>query len=961
VNPEFNTALAMSAMTRQAKPPSRFYGVTSRVFPLRANMYRLRKFCDLYLNGAPEIARFQPFIPYVYLMVLDYGRMASEVANMGWVSQREVAFTVPLQWIDPKRGMRFVDYAAVSPFIYVDDETSLSTGRQVYGWPKVKVWADQQVNPWLYDPESSQHLLRLKTMVMPELYRGERQEPEVLLEVKQEVASSLTFPLDPSRPSSPFAAIPEAMAGYLGLVGSFFQMATGAPQMGFGGPPLDPLANLARMGSMGVASLGQNPALNNVTLKQFRDSRVPADICFQALVQSQIRVERFNAVGLLGEGNLAAGDPTGGFRLMVHRHASQPIIESLGIEVAQESTHDGGTIATLRPMFPFWVDVDLEYGLGYPICWRTRTSPWHEGNTDVVERIELRSRKKEPEEVDPAAPHPFNTTLSGALQGVSGPFDFQNVTVRVLPLLADPERLKEFVREYLYSPLKPSGEDSIGEFHRFEAWGSYVYLVATNYEEMSSATNNIGWWADRELNFLVPVKCFDEKGNLLSLGVVPAIPFVNTSTAAITGCEVRGQPTMRAVLEKPHDVWMDESGPSETTDQPFLRCRATVIPALSMGQKQELRTLVEVARSDALPENDDRWRLLGAHWGHAILEEHRRLVEMKKQAQKKKISRGGEPPVDADHYYVAKALALELLARGEPLNHFSLKQFRDSQDPDRACYQSVVRVPRWIDKIYDCREIEEKIHVRIHDYPSLPIVKMLGLIPKWSNVSGETKVDILQPLRPFWAKLSIHEGLGSNLCWRAGSSKWRADEDLAPEPQGRPRDRKRGFGYFSVAKDTEVGFGVLAGLGSAASEYESTKKVPKEMRRQHLDRTTQAWLDKDPDGLLRFTREEAAIVIQEIEPQLVLSAMQSADWQNWGEPRWFLRRHRDQLHVDIKSDLTFRTDSIGGPRERKRFFNPLDPPIPDDKKDDKSEATRLRWRTSDGEWYSEDGPKPWSS
>ena len=87
--------------------------------------------------------------------------------------------------------------------------------------------------------------------------------------------------------------------------------------------------------------------------------------------------------------------------------------------------------------------------------------------------------------------------------------------------------------------------------------------MATNYEEMTSSTNNIGWWADRELTFFVPVKCYDAHGKLLSLGVVPAFPFVNTSTAAITGCEVRGQPTARAVLEKPPDVWMEESGPSE--------------------------------------------------------------------------------------------------------------------------------------------------------------------------------------------------------------------------------------------------------------------------------------------------------------------------------------------------------------------------------------------------------------
>ena len=58
---------------------------------------------------------------------------------------------------------------------------------------------------------------------------------------------------------------------------------------------------------------------------------------------------------------------------------------------------------------------------------------------------------------------------------------------------------------------------------------AYVYLVAINYEEMSSATNNIGWWAERELFFCVPVKVEqkDEKGEwvLRTLGLVPTFSY----------------------------------------------------------------------------------------------------------------------------------------------------------------------------------------------------------------------------------------------------------------------------------------------------------------------------------------------------------------------------------------------------------------------------------------------------
>ena len=96
--PTFNTALGAFEATQQAMPPVRFDGVMANVLPLRANMSRLTAFCDDYLNLAPDVVRFRPAVPWVYLMVLDYGRMAAQVENFGWVAQHEIAFAVPLEW-----------------------------------------------------------------------------------------------------------------------------------------------------------------------------------------------------------------------------------------------------------------------------------------------------------------------------------------------------------------------------------------------------------------------------------------------------------------------------------------------------------------------------------------------------------------------------------------------------------------------------------------------------------------------------------------------------------------------------------------------------------------------------------------------------------------------------------------------------------------------------------------------
>ena len=76
--------------------------VASRVFPLKANMARLTQFCDQYVNMdiPQDVVHFRPAVPYVYLMVLDYGSMSPasvQAQNVGWVAQHEVGFAVPLE------------------------------------------------------------------------------------------------------------------------------------------------------------------------------------------------------------------------------------------------------------------------------------------------------------------------------------------------------------------------------------------------------------------------------------------------------------------------------------------------------------------------------------------------------------------------------------------------------------------------------------------------------------------------------------------------------------------------------------------------------------------------------------------------------------------------------------------------------------------------------------------------
>ncbi len=189
------------------QPPFSFAGMTARVFPLRANIDSLQRFVDGHLNFIPpEVGRFRVPAPYVYLMMLDYGKLALEAANLGWLAQREIMFCVPLEWYKVVDGRWvFSDWATVAPFIYVDDDLSMGLGRTVYGWPKTLARLTPTIAAWMENPVAPVTQATVSTMVFPKLYYGRKLEEHVFLEVERTPPIS-TLP-HPSRSREPVRAV----------------------------------------------------------------------------------------------------------------------------------------------------------------------------------------------------------------------------------------------------------------------------------------------------------------------------------------------------------------------------------------------------------------------------------------------------------------------------------------------------------------------------------------------------------------------------------------------------------------------------------------------------------------------------------------------------------------------------------------------------------------------------------
>jgi hypothetical protein len=154
----------------------------------------------------------------------------------------------------------------------------------------------------------------------------------------------------------------------------------------------------------------------------------------------------------------------------------------------------------------------------------------------------------------------------------------------------------------------------------------------------------------------------------------------------------------------------------------------------------------------------------------------------------------------------AKALALEVLAHGASVNRIVLKQYRDGQDLDTACYQALIHASSTITSVYDIREIERPINVRVHRWAGHPIVDVLGLkVTYQESMNGEV-IDVIQPARPFWMRLGMKEDLATVACYRGEDAAWRI---VHPWFEAAPADPARRLAgqrpYFRRASATRVG------------------------------------------------------------------------------------------------------------------------------------------------------------
>ncbi len=868
------------------KPPFVFNGLSSRVFPLRANLDALQRLCNSYMNFVPEsVGRFRASVPYVFLSVLDYGQVA-EARGLGWFAQTEVFFAVSLEWYRKVNGRWvFHDWATITPFIYVNDNYSVPLGRTVSGFPKVLCKVTAVDSDWVRDPLAPVTLARVETDVFPAAYAGRRLESRVFMEVRREAPmSGLRVPFDTRSPIAPWtiaSQVADALGGFGRDAMWLAQALRIFPQVPGGQMPAMLPEMLARM-APALAPGGPGMVTNSLNLKQFRRADKPEELSYQALTNGPMVTHAFNGGGLLGEDRTLLGDLSGGHTIQLHAYSTLPIARTLGLEV-QRRWNDGDVeVAEIKPVLPFWMDVNVSMQPSLNLAWRGQEGGWRDGGgvpmpPDAVPPATSATAATSPPE--PSAPR-FYPALSSAIESITGPFRFSGTTLRVLPLLAMKDKLQAFLDKSINSALQDSVLDRDDGCHklRLRVWArpempvgksvreeegqllpdgaksiggqyAYVYLAATSYKEVTSATNNVGDWARFELNFLVPV-CWEREGPAgewvtEGVGVVPAYFFVDENIAAISRFEGQGLGARTANFVQPASAWLSDGVDVDKPRQSLLRMDAEVWTALEAGQQALVQPLVEIVQNE---DNAGLGHLAAQDkayaWAQAL-----RLEQGTKKSAKARFPQRAK---------VARALALELLGNQAPLAMYSLKQFRDAADPDKACFQSLVRVSRHLQEVVDVCEIEETLAVRIYDFPNLSIVETLGLVATCLDNDGAGVLYSAQAIRPFNVRGTMVESLAEQLMTRTGSPRWTLDPSVAFK--GR--------------------------LGSAQDG--PRLEVNPEAERQQ-DRTdpcrmgalmSNARINNKENGSSAIDVAAARLAIEKIDPQIVIDAMLSREWGN---------------------------------------------------------------------------------
>jgi hypothetical protein len=240
-----------------------------------------------------------------------------------------------------------------------------------------------------------------------------------------------------------------------------------------------------------------------------------------------------------------------------------------------------------------------------------------------------------------------------------------------------------------------------------------------------------------------------------------------------------------------------------------------------------------------------------------------------------------------------RSLAMNLMVGNQWLHEFSFKQFRDAENPDDACYQSVVASRAKI-RVREMRELGHRTSIRIQRFPTHPIVETLGLRHKGPDPDAKAPYFLLQACRPFFIRADVTTALGENIVARAGHPDWPPQmRNLSP-----------------------------AMRAPGAALVDEVDREPRDLAQK-----VEVWLDGADNPVIGGARADE-LMDSAFQPHMAIHAMLSREWEHHGNSRW--SRARTDPSVRQLPLFVVPTDSVGTEEgtvfpERERVRNECEP------------------------------------
>jgi hypothetical protein len=310
-------------------PPGRFTGATGFAFAAPADGAALKNLVDRLLNPVSGgDVTYHVLLDMVFISFLDIARCTSPTEIIGWVPGREAAFWILLleTRIDPLE-MRFALWA---PYIFIDYDMGMVTGREVWGWPKALA------------------SIEVPAAGAPPRFVCSTTIFEPLSPTTQGTKAPLFTVLPPAEMPRELSTLRER-----DLLSELLTTLRGPAPSGRLAPRV-----AKRLSAPALEAFLSKLEVPTVTLKQFRDAAEPTKACHQALVSSPIKITSIEAGGTL----------PGDFALEIKTCASHPIVSDLGL--GNPVPAPGVTTIKLQSP-PVCVQVDFEAPAG-AIIWPAR-------------------------------------------------------------------------------------------------------------------------------------------------------------------------------------------------------------------------------------------------------------------------------------------------------------------------------------------------------------------------------------------------------------------------------------------------------------------------------------------------------------------------------------------------------------------------------------------------------------